>query len=246
MSLGAHSLHDCPHLEHKCAFYEQFHEWFWTRRFLSKACNVHKAEFVDIMACLRPMAGTWGGNVARPVGSMMKKHWACIRQSGAVTVWWPFAVKPTTAGTMRARTTCPARACRRTPVLWLTRPIAVSWPQDTRPMVSTAASGPGLAATCTRSGRSCLSCPMCTLKGAWRMMASTQPLYLWATHMLLLLIKAPPLIMGGVGFLVQGLTHRCKSGVRQCAFITDHCSLTHRPYLPALWPSSLLKRSVNF
>ena len=30
--------------------------------------------------------------------------------------WWLFVVRPTTAGTLRAMTSCPARACRRLPI----------------------------------------------------------------------------------------------------------------------------------
>ena len=50
-SLGRDSLHDWLRPEHKLAFYERFHEWF-----PSEACDVHRAEFVDIMTRLGPRA----------------------------------------------------------------------------------------------------------------------------------------------------------------------------------------------
>ena len=90
-------------------------------------CKHHRAMFVDIMTHLGPCALY----PALPVGCMMKRHQACWRQDGTVMAWWPFIIRPTTSEMLRARTSCLARACRRTPMptLWLMRSITVSWPQ---------------------------------------------------------------------------------------------------------------------
>ena len=52
--------------------------------------------------------------------------------------WWPFAVRPTTAGNLMVGTNCPARACRRWPMptAWPTKSIIMpgsSWTTCTRP-----------------------------------------------------------------------------------------------------------------
>ena len=120
-----------------------------------------------------PVLGTLRGNAARPVGCKMRRCPACSKQSGMAMAWWPSAVRLTTAGTLRARTSCPARACRRKPMpsAWLMRLTAVSCLQGSRAVVSTAASGSDSVCKCIPIGRSGLPCLMCTLKacrGRWR------------------------------------------------------------------------------
>ena len=51
LNLGRDNLHDCLRLECKRAFYEHFHEGF-----PSKACDAHRAKFMDIMTRLGPRA----------------------------------------------------------------------------------------------------------------------------------------------------------------------------------------------
>ena len=123
-----------------------------------------------------PVLGTRRGNAARPVGCTMRRRPACSKQSGTAMAWWPSAVRLTTAGTLRARTSCPARACRRKlmPTAWLMRPTAVSCLQGSRTVVSTAASGSDSVGKCIPIGRSGLPCLMCTLKGVLRTTASIQ------------------------------------------------------------------------
>ena len=94
-------------LQKQCDIYKQ-------AELPSEACNVHMAELVDIMTGLGPLA--WYGNAVRPVGCMMRRHWACSKQSGMAMAWWPLAVRITTAGILRAKTSCSARACRRKPM----------------------------------------------------------------------------------------------------------------------------------
>ena len=96
MSLGRDSLHDCLWLECKRVIYEHFHEWF-----LSEVCDLHRVEFVGMMTCWGPVPGTQCGNVARPVGCLMKRHQACSRQSGAMMARWLFVVRATSAGMIR-------------------------------------------------------------------------------------------------------------------------------------------------
>ena len=56
--------------------------------FPSEACDVHRAEFVDIMTRLgSPVLGTWHDNAARPVGCIMRRHPACSKQSGTAMAW---------------------------------------------------------------------------------------------------------------------------------------------------------------
>ena len=71
-----------------------------------------------------PVPGTRINNVPRHIGCMIKRHQACLRQTGAVMARCPFAVCLSSAGTLRDRTSCPARACGRRPM----KPIAGSWP----------------------------------------------------------------------------------------------------------------------
>ena len=96
-----------------------------------------------------PAPSTQRGNVARPVGCMMKRHRACSRQNGALMARWFFVVRPTTAGMVM--TSYPTRVCRRTPIvtLWLIRPIAVSWPWGAGAAAWIAALGWGPADTYT-------------------------------------------------------------------------------------------------
>ena len=63
ISLGRDSLHDCHRSERNRAFYEPFHEWF-----PSEVCDVHRAEFMDIMTRLGLVLGTQHDNAVRPVG----------------------------------------------------------------------------------------------------------------------------------------------------------------------------------
>ena len=123
-----------------------------------------------------PVLGTLRGNAARPVGCTMRRGPACSKQSGTAMAWWPSAVRLITAGTLRARTRCPARACRRKPMptAWLMRLTAVSCLQGSRVVMSTAASGLDSVGKCIPIGRSGLPCLTCTLKGLSRPTASTQ------------------------------------------------------------------------
>ena len=63
---------------------------------------------------------------------------ACLGQSRVAMAWWPFAVRPTIAGTLMVGTNCQARACRRWPMptVWPTKPIIMpgsSWTTCRRP-----------------------------------------------------------------------------------------------------------------
>ena len=128
--------------------------------------------------------GTRRSNVARPVGCMMRRCPACSKQSAMAMAWWPSAVRLTTAGTVRARTSCPARACRRKPMptAWLMRPTAVSCLQGSRAVVSTAASGLDSVGKCIPIGRSGLPCLTGTLKGVLQTTASTQSRWTCELH----------------------------------------------------------------
>ena len=133
VSLGANSLHACLCLECKRDFYECYHKWF-----PSEACVTHRAEFVDTIVHLGPVLDTCISNVVRPSGWIMERRQACLGQSRVAMAWWPFAVRPTTAGTLMVGTDCPARACRRWPMqtAWPTKPIIMpgsSWMTCRRP-----------------------------------------------------------------------------------------------------------------
>ena len=113
VSLGANSLHACLCLECKWAFFECFHKWF-----PSEACVMHRAEFVGTIVHLGPVLDTWISNVVRPSGWIPERRQACLGQSRVAKAWWPFAVRPTTAGTLRVGQTAqqgPAEddQCRR-------------------------------------------------------------------------------------------------------------------------------------
>ena len=60
-----------------------------------------------------PAPGTQCSNVG---GRQLYDEKTPETKSGAVMAWWLFVVRPTTAGTLRAVTSCPARACRRLPI----------------------------------------------------------------------------------------------------------------------------------
>ena len=110
-SLGANSLHACLWLECKWDFYECYHKWF-----PSEACVTHRAGFVDTIVHLGPVLNAWISNVVRPSGWITERRQACLGRSRVAMAWWPFAVRPTTAGTLMVGTNCPARACRRWPM----------------------------------------------------------------------------------------------------------------------------------
>ena len=127
-----------------------------------------------------PVPGTQRGNAARPVGCMMRRHPACLKQSGTAMAWRPSAVRLTTAGTLRTRTSCPARACKRKPMptAWFMRPTTMSCLQGTQMAVSTLASGLDLVGKCIPIGRSGLPCLTCTLKscgGRWHSRRAAAP-----------------------------------------------------------------------
>ena len=133
VSLGANSLHACLCLKCKWAFYECYHKWF-----PSEACVTHRAEFVDTIVHLGPVLDTWISNVVRPSSWIMERRQACLGQSRVAMALWPFAVRPTIAGTLMVGTNCPARACRRWPMptAWPTKPIIMpgsSWTTCRRP-----------------------------------------------------------------------------------------------------------------
>ena len=150
ISLGRDSLHACLQPECKRAFYECFHEWF-----PSEACDVHRAEFVDIKRRLGPHA--W--YPARQ----------CCEARRVYDGKTPGLFKTEWDSNGMVALSSKTYYCRDSQ-----GQDKLSCLQSSRAVVSTAASGSDPVGKCIPIGRRGLPCLMCTLKGVWQTTASTQ------------------------------------------------------------------------